>query len=218
MFLVPAASIIVAPVTSISFSDSITSGTTDGQIGFPALAEPGDLAVAFFYASVNTGSIPDVIPAGWDALAGTVRSPFGSTIRARHCYKMLTTGDISAGSITGITGSTEAKVMLTFRPNGFVSNIVASTWNAVTEGGDPASQSVTASGQPVPLIVFGVACATPGPAAFSTASPAFDATIIANDRNRVGYKVYNSSPANHTIDMNDLGADNSLASGFIRVS
>jgi hypothetical protein len=218
MFLVPPASIVAVPVASVSFSDSITSGTTDGQIGFPALAEPGDLAVAFFYASVITGSLPDVIPAGWTGLAGVSRTVSATTRRSRHCCKILTAEDISAGSITGITGSTEAKVMLTFRPDTAINDVTVSTWNAESTAADPASQTVTASGQSAPLIVFGVACAVQTGAAFSTASPAFDATVIANSRNRVGYKVYNASPANHTIDMNDLGSDNSLASGFIRVS
>jgi hypothetical protein len=108
--------------------------------------------------------------------------------------------------------------MLTFRPDTAINDVTISTWNAESTAADPASQTVTASGQPVPLIVFGAAGAIQTGAAFSTASPAFDNTIIANSRLRVGYKIYNASPANHTIDMNDLGSDNSLASGFIRLS
>ena len=208
----------VSAVTSISFSDSIASAVADAQIGFPAAAQSGDLAVAFFYASVITGSLPDVIPAGWTGIAGVSRTFLDQTRRSRHCCKVLTAEDISAGSITGISGSTEAKVMLTFRPNGPISNIIASTWNVEATAANPAAQTVTASGQSVPLIVFGAAGAIQTGAAFSTASPAFDATVLANSRLRVGYKVYNASPANHTIDMNDLGSDNQLASGFIRVT
>ncbi|MER8464177.1 hypothetical protein [Mesorhizobium sp. M1396] len=74
-----------------------------------------------------------------------------------------------------------------------------------------------ASGQAIPLVVIGVAVGSGGTAVFSTASPAFDATQTAGSGAPViaGYKLYNASPANHTIDMADLGI-NVLASGYLR--
>jgi hypothetical protein len=67
------------------------------------------------------------------------------------------------------------------------------------------------------LIVIGETWSNTGTTAFSTASPAFDGDIAAAATFRVGYKVYNSSPVDHTIDMNDIGT-NTLTSGMIQVS
>tara|TARA_R110000822_G_scaffold50138_1_gene131206 strand:- start:32 stop:256 length:225 start_codon:yes stop_codon:yes gene_type:complete len=70
------------------------------------------------------------------------------------------------------------------------------------------------SGQAVPIVGIGV-YGTNGNAEFTTASPAFDAEVeSANGNINAGYKIYNSSPSNHTVDAGDIQS-NALHSGYL---
>ena len=66
--------------------------------------------------------------------------------------------------------------------------------------------------------MLGCAYAVSGSFSFSTASPAFDSVIgfdAGSPYMLLGYKIYNTSPANHSIDMNDQGTFNNLLSGYV---
>jgi hypothetical protein len=200
------------PVTTLTFVDSATStGTT---ITIPAGAQEGDIAVLADFQV--TGSGPTLVtPTNWTNIVDTANA---FSLLATS-YRELPSG-AGGTNVTGMTvagGEVCSKVMLVFRPDSSASAITPSAFNEETTGGNPAEQTVSASGQAVPLIVLGILAAenTTNPA-FSTASPAFDDTVPSNDL-RFGYKIYNSSPADHTIDMADLSAGNFLQSGYIRV-
>lgn len=201
------------PVTELTFVDSaVSTGTT---ITIPAGAEEGD--IAFLADFQVTGSGPTLVtPTNWTNIVDTA-SAFSLLATS---YRRLPSG-AGGTNVTGMSadgGELISKAMLVFRPNSLASAITPASLNEETTGGNPASQSVTASGQAVPLIVLGILAAenTTNPA-FSTASPAFDDTVPSNDL-RIGYKIYNSSPADHTIDMADLSTGNFLQSCYVRVS
>jgi hypothetical protein len=206
------------PVTSISF---VTSAANDNSvtITIPASAQVGDVAVLFDVAENTTSCIPaDVIPTDWTGIitGSYVNTSGGNGVRCRISRKILTSGDPGT-TITGLNGSLyEDKVMLVFRGNVAVSTVNDIDWALEGTSSNPAAQTVNASTLgTAPLVVLGMAQARDSTAAFSTASPAFDATILNTDSDmRAGYKIYNSSPADHTIDMNDL-SDNFLGSGLL---
>lgn len=206
------------PVSEMSFvAASTASGTS---ISIPAAAQAGDLAVLHDYAATaGTGTQADVVPSGWTGIVTSAFNDGSFNRRQRHSYKVLTPADIFAGSVSGMVGGAAVeKMMLAYRPVGAIETVTIPTWGAESTAGNPSSQNVSAAAQAAPLIVMGAAFSFSGTAAFSTASPAFGATQASASTLLVGYKIYNASPADHTIDMADLGFDNALASGYIRLS
>lgn len=201
----------------LEFVDSATSKNS-GQVTIPASADTGDFAILFDFAGAVFGAPSEVVPTGWTKIISASVAIPGSRIVVSH--KTLGAGDPGA-SITGMTGSQDAKIVLVFKQPS--STPAASLWTAQCIAGDPAQQNVAASGVSAPLIVFGCCAATTtttSPFSFSTASPAFDATVSVDVAGvspgmTVGYKIYESAPQNHAIDINNFGATNALASGVI---
>jgi hypothetical protein len=198
-------------VTSLLYVNfSRSNGST---ITIPAIADVYDLAVLFVTAEADNSSsyipVPGVTPNGWTLIGErSVRFGTGSIdeVRQRVSYKILQQGD-AGSTITGMNGTTDdAKIIKVFRPNNPISRVIISNFNSEATGANPVAQTISASGQNTPLIVFGSAYSPPGGTAFSTETPAFAVKI--NDTQAdmvVGHTVYNINPANHTIDMNDLG-------------
>lgn len=203
---------------TLTFVASAVSATS--QITIPATAQAGDLGVLVDYAS-GVAEPADVVPTdwtGWNASLASVVSG-AETYKGRMSYKILVGGDPNT-AITGMNGGdSNQKVMFVFRGNQIVTTITASTANGQATAGNPTQQSVTATAGTPPLVVIGAAAIHVGTAAFSTANPAFDGTAATADADLImGYTIYNSAPADHTIDMNDLGDNNYLASGYLAVS
>lgn len=189
-----------------------TADTSLSTITIPATAQDGDIAVLYDYAQNSSGTPSLVTPAGW---ANRVDDTLSTTLRVAVATKILTGADAGA-SITGMNGTFgNRKMMLVFRPDAPITTASYSTFNSEFTAGNPAAQVVAAAGQSPPLIVLG-GCGHDASPAFTTASPAFDAVIVpAHGFFRMGYKLYSSAPADHTIDMADLGSQNSLWSGYI---
>lgn len=125
----------------------------------------------------------------------------------------------SEGLVTGMDGATEDnKIGLVFRPSRDFTTITFSTpQSSGVTNGNPGAITVDPSAETVPTVVVGMAGAYQGTVTFSTASPAFDAEINLSDNDlRVGYKIYASSPASHSIDINDLGECNWLAGFYFK--
>lgn len=189
------------------------------SITIPATARGGDIAVLFDYSANSGAPVTFATPSGFTTIATSAEA--GTFIVGIASFKILSNTDPST-SVTGMTNDFRSKVMMVFRPVGRISGISVPTWSAETTSGNPSSQSVLASGLRAPALVFGMAGSNVNTIPFSTASPAFDDEIFqllvsTSGGMRVGYKIYNSAPADHTVDMNDLGNDNTLVSGLIRV-
>ncbi|MER8397463.1 hypothetical protein [Mesorhizobium sp. M1348] len=198
-------------VTSVTLiSITITSAAT---IAWPAGLQAGDVAV-LADAGSGIGAPASVTPTGF---TNVVDCP-GVVHRLMVDYKIL--DGTEAGNIMGISSGIGAgKCLYIYRGNVPITAVVPSTWNSEATTGDPAPQTVLASPGAPPLVVFGANIGTNGNTTFSTASPAFDATENFGSANFAiaGYKIYNSSPANHTIDMTDNNA-NALVSGYLQLS
>ena len=198
---------LVASTLTFSFVASAAVNAT--AITIPASAAIGDFAV-LFDAAGGTGPASAVTPSGWTNHINTTAS---NTIRCMVSSKTLVSGDPGL-SINGMTGpTTSRKIMLVFRPNQAIVSMTPSTPNAEGTTGNPAVQTLTMSGQATPLIAVACFRAT---AAISprSVSPAFDAEVSEdNSTIYMQYKIYNSSPANHTVDMDDEGT-NCLQSMF----
>lgn len=206
-----------APTTLSFVTSAISTGDT---ITVPASAAAGDILVLFDYAW-NSSPVPtEVRPSGWNLATPSFSQDAGSNdARAVISYVECGAG-VPGTNVTGMTGTQIEKIMLVFRPDNPVSAITPGGWSGDMISTNPAVQVVTASGQAVPLIVFGFAACRASTASFAVASPAFDATVSETSTNDAiaGYKIYNSSPADHSVDMGDLGNANALASGYLRVS
>src|SRR5688500_2808804 len=179
--------------TPITFVASATSALA--TIVIPATAQAGDVAILFDGAHNDAAqSVTDVIPTGWTGIVTDFVVTGGSSgARGRISYKILAAGE-EGDTITGMNTSTEDKVMFVFRAGSPIVAVSAEDWVMDAIVTDPAAQTVNASTLgTAPLIVFGMSYEDNATAAFTTASPAFDATVANADGNIIaGYKIYNS--------------------------
>lgn len=194
-------------LTSISLFSSTFANNT-ATITWPGSLQAGDAAV-LMDGSVTFGAQTAIFPAGFTTI---VNASTGAGTEPRSIVSSRVLDGSESGTITGMTGLSSGKLLLIFRGNIPITSVTPSTWNSEATSGNPSSQVVSAP--TTPGVVFGFAFAG---SSFSTASPAFDATqaFAGSGSDAIGgYKIYNSSPAAHTIDMNDFGS-NILISGSL---
>ena len=213
--------------TPISLTFITSSGTTAATSAWtpPALAEVGDLEILFHFGWDNDSEFLDNadIPSGvgFQSVYTNTGSVSGSTANYLSVIvtrRVLTDKVAQTFVNPGLDG--RGFVGMYWRPSKPIASYTLSTVNFQSITGNPTSQSVTASSGVAPLIVFGAASSDVGTGAFSTQTPAFDGTQSMTGiapRGIVGWTTYNSSPADHTIDMNDLGS-NMLMSFYLSVS
>lgn len=216
----------VTLINSFAFGSSVSGWTFVGSctsvtnsLDFSSLSagavSAGDLLVYIDDTrDAATNSVTAVTPSGFTNLINEA-SGGPNNRRARLSVKKAAG---SEGAIVGMDDDNMQKVGLVFRPSATFTTITAGGSNTEFTASNPSSQTCNPSAETVPVVVIGVASAEASTAAFTTASPAFDATVSTSDSDMiVGYKIYNSSPASHTIDMGDLG-ENWLASLYLKVS
>ena len=112
---------------------------------------------------------------------------------------------------------TSAKILLVFRPDAPITTAAHADPDQFTGNGIPAAQTVTASGGTPPLIVFG-AYSSSGTINPRTMSPAKNGEVANGTTRYIAWKIYNSSPANVSVDMDDEGDGNTLQSCYIEVA
>jgi len=190
-------------------------------ITHPGTVQVGDLMVLFYNGWDNDNERFDnnplnITPIYLNSYGYTSSTAMGLAISAERLTTLTAiTTNTSNGSFDHLS-----YVALYFRPNFTISTITASTPVNENTTGNPTAQTVLAAGQQTPLIVLGSIQTTGTPVFNASTTPAFDDTWDATGtgiNTRVGYKLYNSSPVNHTIDMDDLGT-NRLTSLWLRVS
>lgn len=190
----------------------VGSGNSTAQtVTWPGGLTSECFAVLHDHAINSIGSPTEVIPTDFTLVPGV--SVAASTSRYTCTYKYPLTG-LESGSLTGQNGnSSNEKVLLVFK--------IAGGDNVVNFGGiltsmtdaNPTAQTTNTGGTNLPSIFLGQTSSPTNTTSFVTASPVFDGTVsISNTRMIAGYKIYNSAPADHTIDMNDLGNRNTLSS------
>lgn len=189
------------------------TGSNVAQVSVPGSAGSGDIAVMFDWAV--GGTIAGGTPSGWTV----AQSVTGAGGEAGVYYKVLVGGDVGA-TITGLTTATiRRQIISVFRPDDDIDGVTTGSGGAFSGSTDPPNQSVAASGQATPVLV--VAGQGASGTVDMSSSPGFDGVIDdpldATPNSRFGYKIYNSSPANHTIS-SSLTGSNALLSCYIRVS
>ena len=207
-----------APSLTWTFVGSCQS--TGTALDFSALSagtrQANDVALFIDYAGA-AGVPTAVTPSGFTNIVNTSGGDEPGA-RAMASWKKLTGSEASVTGMSASTGGGSAdnnKLGLVFRPSiDFTTLTVSTPQNSGIIDGNPAAITVDPSAETIPVVLIGIGATYQGTVAFSTASPAFDAQINLSDNDlRVGYKIYNSSPLSHSIDINDLGSANWLA-GF----
>lgn len=183
-------------------------------VPLPVGSAAGDLAVLF---DLSLGGSPAfVTPSGFTAVVSDTWT--AETALARISYGILSASDITAGVITGMTaGNVERKTIVAFRPSDAITSVVASTPNTYNGATDPPNQTVSASGQPIPLIVIGCQGEDFGTLDMAS-SPAFDGVQDVGVQNRLGWAVHNLPTSDHVISATGSGAARALYSFYLRVS
>ena len=195
--------------TSLTFV-GVTTANTGSTVAIHGSAVAGDLAILFDQSDTNATGVYSE-PTGFDVIASGESGAIAGGISA----VVLTAGHITAGTITGMSGAGAiSKALVIYRPDAPITNILFATPSVEYTTGNPAAQNIAASGGAVPLVAVAMAANRSGTSSFSTNSPALTTTAI-NDL-IAGYLHYNSSPSDHSVDMNDLGV-NGLLSNYIWV-
>lgn len=166
-----------------------------------------------------------VTPTGFTAAITSVNA---TGIRLCASYK-LAVGTEGGTSVTGMAGNggyAAVKVCYVFRGNVAATSVTLGDPGSQGTNNDPSSQVVTVSGGVPPLVVLGFYTAQPGgsglvnPRTFSTTKDGeIEGISDGTDDGDLwmAYKIYNSSPADTTIDMADEGS-NCLGSCYIEMS
>ena len=191
----------------------VASSTT---IALPTGWAEGDLAILYEYA-IDDGTVTlGSDPAGWTLIS---KEDTLSGAKGRMFYRVLQSGDSSPN--TGTTADEVNTGIIAYRPSRPIVAVTPSTWNKQGTMGNPSPQTVSASAGVVPIVVAALAGGLSNSFGFSTASPAFDIDNTNDSGNAYFHsaaKLYNSSPSDHTIDMNDQGSRNVLMSGYLAIT
>lgn len=211
-------------------SNLLPAGST-GNATCPTTVAGDLIVVANIYDDFDSGVAPsnNNYPSGFTGIG--VRS--STEIVARAAYK-IASGSEGGTTITGMglsgSSTTDAVYMgiYTFRSNlpPLFGIGAASTDFPVGTGGNPAGATVTSGGGTPPLIVFGLYWTYNGggqvlsPRTFSTTKDGEInmSSAVGQTSCYLAYKIYNSSPANTTVDMDDEGTYNWVGSWYLTMS
>ena len=207
----------------LSFSLRGSASSSGSTITTPSNTVAGDLIVYAEFARNSDAAVAPttVIPTAYTAIGSSLSATAGAEgWRLNVAYKIADSGDAST-SKTGMNDNYMNKVMLVFNPGTTILTTTLSTPNAEITAGDAALQTVLASGQPTPLMVFRVIASPTNSYGYTAYSPADDGSggsAQALNSVQVGYKFYNSgsTPADCTINITDSGAMNAAFSWYMR--
>jgi hypothetical protein len=162
-------------------------------------------------ASVVPSSFTPVIDNAVDLGAAGIRGVLSAKIAA---------GTEGGTNLTGMNGSVnEPKMLYVFRGSRPIAAFLAGSTASEITNDSISPQVVAAAVGASPLIVLaGYYTGQVGSVDPRTFSPAKDGEINATAYAYLAYKIYNSGPADVTVDMDDEGGSNMLASCYIACS
>lgn len=195
----------------LSFVDSATS--TASTIDITGLAQSGDLIV-FFDRAADTGGAPaQNDPSGFTSIYSASSTSPGHRLSAS--YKI---SDGTETVLTGMNGNLgPQKIVLIFRGTSTISVATPSDVAAESTNGNPTGQTCNASGGTEPLIVCAFYCSG-GSVDPRTFTPTEDDEVNVSTFSFAKYKIYNTSAADVSVDMDDEGVANGLGSFYINVT
>lgn len=211
-----------AGVGGVTITQVASATSTANTIVAPANIIAGDILVLLDRAISTITSPTAVVPTGFTSisnLTGSVPSAFGSQ-RQIASFK-LAVGTEGGGTITGMDGNvSDSKVLVVFRPS-----IPAILLTLLGVGGqsiatDPTAQVVPSSAGAPPLIVLGFYGVSAGTIDPCIMTPDKDGEVAQGTVNYIAWKIFNTSPLNVSVDMDDEDTDaggNILQSCFIQV-
>ncbi len=214
-------------------TESLVQGST--TLTLPAGIQAGDLIVVLDVVMGNT--VPSAVTPSGFTLALNTSFSNTTSVRSVLLYK-IAAGTESSTNITLMTarvddngdppvqGECAVRIAAVFRGSSAITGVTVASTNAQGTSGNPTAQTVTASGGTPPLIVFGVyedAVVNNGEIAGAvgtrTMSPAKDAEITtASTGVYLAYKIYNETPVDVSVDMNDEGNVNMLQSLYMALT
>jgi hypothetical protein len=205
-------------LTTLTQVLSPTTDSSGAAFTLPVGIQAGDLIINFDFAR-DAGLPADATPSGF-GVASSIND--GAQTRAKLNYK-IADGSESGASVNGLDGTAEAHLVYVFRGNVPITSAVPTdVETAGPTDSNPGALTVNASGANPPLIVigcYGLGLGAIDPRTFSTTKDGEINGGVANTATAfLAYKIYNSSPANTSIDMDDEGSDNTLISCYFACS
>lgn len=219
----PAAAFSGAPLT-LSFVASAI-GDEDSVVA-PATVLAGDVIVVFNCLRDNLGTIPTTaVPSGFTS---AVNTSAGGALSARAiCSYKIAVGNEDGTTLNGMSigageiGDPSGVLLLMFRGSRPVTGVTVGSANGTIVSGNPAGQTVTASGGAAPLIVLGAYMAN-NVIDNTTFTPTGDSSgqvTFANQHMEFNYGIFNTSPQNVSVDNDDEGGGfNGLQSFYLAMN
>lgn len=219
------------PLTNVlKVNQSVSANTA--SLAWPTGIRAGDLALLYDWCFVeNNGGLPSlVVPSGFTPFhQGTGTSgeidgtDFGQT-RVVISHRILDGSESEEEALTGMVGNRgEAKIMMLFRGNVRIRSVTSKSRNSYIDFGNPPAQTITASSGQVPLIAYGFTARNTATQSFITNSPAFSEIISAGYGAIGGYRIYTTSPVDHSVDGHSGSGDTetyglNLFSGYLELA
>lgn len=203
---------VAAARATLSFLASAVSESSS-TVTAPASIQAGDVLVLYDIAQGLFSLPPTALPAGFTAISNIVSGSGPGSLRSSISYK-LADGTEANAALTGQAGVFVDKVLIVLRRNPPASRLIVGSVNAQVTDADPTTQLVSASAAIAPLAVFG--CSTGQSMNQRTMTPPQDGQVTVAATTWVGYKIFNASPADVTVDMGDEGGSNFLQSFYIQ--
>lgn len=205
---------------AITVHDTATAENSE-TIEVPAGIQAGDLIVLLDYAE-EVGAPLDTHPSGFTRLLEYGESASVSNHESVMIlsYK-LAVGNESGQTLTGMDGDGIAKALVVFRSDPPIESVAAAVdVDGDNTNGNPDPINIPAGSQTPPLIAFGC-YGSAGNISPRTMSPTKDGEVGLNEEDAsawLAWKIYESSPADVQIDMDDEGNLNTLAGAYIRLT
>jgi hypothetical protein len=202
-----ASGIPLSSVNFVAFSSSTDGATTT----IPDQVKAGDLIVV---AETVGYDATEVTPTGFTLIANVQ-----SNMATVWSYK-IADGTEGNTSLTGTDAAFEARIIMVFRGNVQITGVsVGSLLSSGPTGADPAGFEITSGSGLSPLIVFASFAAADGTLTGVSATAA-DMTLHALSYGQMYaiFKIYNSSPANISVDMADSGFQNTMVGFYLQLT
>ena len=208
--------------SSIINTSTLTTNLSAGSVG--DLAILWERRIIAHYSNVpasNTNS-------GW-TLLGTGETNSGNEFRHDFSYKIMTSSDISSGSITSGQGEVIQHTLLFFTPSKTISSVSLKnfTYDSSDDALSSQTQPISSSGAYIPVLHIGVKTthnATSATLGGATYDASFHETISAvtngtqADGTRIGYIIQNSTLSDVTTTYTDEGENQQAATFHLYVA
>jgi hypothetical protein len=193
------------------------SNTANGAITSSAPIQAGDLLVVLGESSIVAGGAA-AFPPGFSPGV----QAFNTTTAKSGIFFKIATGT-EGTSVTGFSAGGSSPIafnlLYVFRGNVPIAAAMAGSPAFEATANNPAAQLVAAAGGTPPLIVLGgyLANAALDPRGMTPAKDGEINVVLGALNAYLAYKIYNSSPVNVTVDMDDEGT-NELYSCYVSCS